>query len=254
MKCTFTYDHYKEILHLFRKKGYNTVSFSSFEPKQPYQLILRHDIDFLGINLSILTDMEMKIGFQSINHFLMTSEVYNINSLAVKSLINRLRKNGHHLGLHIDPTLFSPYSSKQELQNEFKNLINTANIYLGPLDSYSFHRPAIIGTNKDLFPENFPFQVPKCAYSDEFTKSMIYRSDSRREWQDGCICQEIKDLDGRSLQLLIHANWWDLEEINREQNLKNYVNTHLRLIKSYLANNLSFLPESKISLKDFFIG
>ena len=254
MKCTFTYDHYKEILHLFRKKGYNTVSFSSFEPKQPYQLILRHDIDFLGINLSILTDMEVNVGFQSVNHFLITSEVYNINSLAVKRLINRLRKRGHYLGLHIDPTFFSSHLSKQELQKEFKNLMKLAKIYLGSVDSYSFHRPAVIGTNKDLFPENLPFQVPKCAYSDEFTKSMIYRSDSQREWQDGCICQEIKDLDGRSLQLLIHANWWDLEEINREQNLKNYVNTHLRLIKSYLANNLSFLPESKISLKDFFIG
>lgn len=254
MRSSFTYDHYGEILYLLRNEGYKTVSFSNFEPKEPYQLIIRHDIDFLGINLSILTDMEVKVGFQSVNHFLITSEVYNINSLALKNLIRRLRKNGHYLGLHIDPMFFSSCSSKLELQNEFKNLIKSANIYLGSLDSYSFHRPTIIGTNKDLYPENLPFQVPKCAYSDEFMKKMVYRSDSRREWKNGCICQEIKDLDGQSLQLLIHANWWDLEEITREQNLKNYINTQLRLLECYLSNNLSFLPRSKTSLNDFYFG
>ena len=252
MKCTFTHDHYKEILRLFRKKGYNTVSFSSFEPKQPYQLILRHDIDFLGKNLSILTDMEMKIGFQSINHFLLTSELYNINSLAVKKLLNKLKKNGHFLGLHVDTTAISSDSSIEELQKGFKKLLVIAKLLLGHIDSYSFHRPTKYGIYKELFPENLPFNVPKCAYSDDFIKSIIYQSDSKREWKKCCICREIESLKGRSLQLLIHPNWWNSKIINRDQNINDYIIEMSNLTKAYLSDNLSFISEKKNKLNDFF--
>ncbi len=252
MNCSFTHDHYIEILSLLQDEGYNTVSFSSFKPGKPYQLILRHDIDFLGKNLYKLLELEAEIGFRSVNHFLLTSEIYNVNSLAVKNLLIKLKKFGHYVGLHVDPHAFTSRSSL-DLKEEFKNLLNLAKSLLGSIDSYSFHRPTIYGIVEELYPKNLTFKVPRCTYEDIFVKNIIYRSDSRREWQNLCICREIESFNGQSLQLLIHANWWDAKEINRETNIKNFINIIKKLTNTYLTNNLSFLSKSSIPISDFFI-
>lgn len=254
MKCNFTYDHYREILNAFRSDGYDTVSFTTFEPGKKYQLLLRHDIDFLSPNLLFVTNIEKELGFHSINHFLITSELYNLNSKICRIIIAKLRDQHHYIGLHVDPIAIIPEAPTEQFQEGFKALLRLTEVILGEIESYSFHRPAMNGSYKDLLPEHLPFSVPKCAYDTPFFKDIIYRSDSRREWRNGCICKEIKKLNGQSIQLLIHPNWWDEEDITRDQNLQKYIDSITQLTHAYLSNNLSFYPKSKQSLEDFFLN
>jgi len=253
MKCNFTYDHYREILNTFHSIGYKTVSFGSFKPGKPLQLLLRHDIDFLTPNLIAVTDIEKALGFHSINHFLLTSETYNLNSKTCRLLLDKVKENNHYLGLHVDPIAISPYAPVQQFQNSFRRLLNLAREMLGEIDSYSFHRPEINGTYKDLLPESLPFPVPSYSYDNKYSIDIIYRSDSKREWRNGCICQEIRKLEGKSIQLLIHPSWWDEEEIDRSQSLQKYIDSVIQLTQAYLATNLSFYPKNKQPIEDFFI-
>ncbi len=253
MKCNFTYQHYGEILGLFQSEGYETVSFSSFQSGRSFQLLLRHDIDFLAPNLLAVTDIERALGLRSINHFLLTSETYNLNSRSSKALLERLRENRHHLGLHVDPLALSPNSPIRQFQDGFRRLLDLAMEVLGAIDSYSFHRPATSGTYEALLPENLPFPVPKCAYDKEYSKGILYRSDSRREWRNGCICQELEQFKGRSVQLLIHPNWWDEKDLTRSQVIQQYVDSVVQLTQSYLSNNLSFYPRVEQCIDTFFL-
>jgi hypothetical protein len=241
--CNFTRQHYRDILVAAGNLGYRFVSFGDFSPGLARQIILRHDID---LSMEAAVDMaaiEADLGVTSVYHFLLSAEVYNLRSQAGRFALEEIRGGGHQLGLHVDPmAICGGRTEDPDFYGELEKLFSAASSLMGPLDSYSLHRPAVTGRAGDLLPERLSFSVPPYAYSTEFMKEIVYRSDSRREWRQGCIHHELPSLEGRSLQLLIHPIWWTDAEISRKELLAQFVGRQMESAGAYLRSNLSFEP------------
>ena len=243
MPCSFTLDHYEEILKLFKDHNYKFVSFTDYKEDTDNQLILRHDIDFSPDYALKIAEIENALEVQSNYHFLISSEMYNLFSKDVLSIIKQIKGFNHSLGLHFDPSAFESMIDKNQVKESIKYLkllFTTAETALGKLDAYSFHRPATYGMSEKIFTEENKFEFPLCAYDEKFTKKILYRSDSRREWRNGCICKQIDKLEGKSLQLLIHPIWWTENVMDRSQNLIDFKIHISTKTEKYLQNNLSF--------------
>ena len=111
---------------------------------------------------------------------------------------------------------------------------------MGELDAFSFHRPTTYGLFESIFNDSNKNKFPICTYDRKFTEEIIYRSDSRRQWRDGCICKQIKGFKGKSFQLLLHPIWWTKEIKTREENILDLKAIKEEQIERYLEKNLSF--------------
>ena len=85
---------------------------------------------------------------------------------------------------------------------------------------------------------------PLCAYDKKFMKEIPYRSDSRREWRNGCVCKEIEGFNGKNFQLLIHPIWWTDQIKTRDQNIFDFKDLKKHQAEEYLEDNLSFYKKS----------
>ena len=243
MPCSFTFDHYKEILELFKENNYEFTSFENYNENQNKQVILRHDIDFSPEHALKLAEIENELNIRSNYHFLISSEMYNLFSKDVLLIIEKIKKFNHHIGLHFDPTAFGTQIDENNISGSLtflKEIFKTAEIALGKLEAYSFHRPATYGMSERIFTKRNSSLFPLNAYDEQFTKNILYLSDSRKKWRNGCVCKQIDELAGRSLQLLIHPIWWTSELKNREENLSDFKTQMLNMAEKYLQNNLSF--------------
>jgi hypothetical protein len=239
--CAFTESHYREILESFAAAGYQFTSFAGFDRRTNRQVILRHDVDLSLEDALRIARLEREMGIASVFFILVTAEVYNPMSSSGQSVLSELRQLGHQIGLHVDGTALSTDSDDVNARHErLRSLFQTAQQVLGPLDSYSLHRPATSGNPEEFQPSNLSFAVPAYAYAEEYFKRIEYRSDSRRQWRHGCICGQVRDLAGRSLQLVIHPVWWQPTLSTREEVLQRFKLQQQHRVEAYLGKNLSF--------------
>jgi len=238
--CEFTETHYCEIIRAFMEAGYRFTGFNEFLPESTGQIILRHDVDLALEEALRIARLEAKLGVTSVYQILLTAEIYNPMSAAGQAVIKELRKLGHRIGLHVDPVVYNGGRIDRNFFTMLEQMFETAHRTLGPLDSYSIHRPAARGKAEDLQPEHLPFRTPPYAYSDKYFKNILYRSDSRREWRQGCVCRQITEMAGQSIQLVTHPIWWTTEPQSREQVLQVFLEQRKVMADSYLAANLSF--------------
>ena len=236
MNCSFTELHLREILESLRAEGYEFRNFREFSPGADRQVILRHDVDLSLDDAVRIARLEIGLGVTSVFHLLLTADAYNPYSARSRDIVRELRRLGHAVGLHLDPA-----ADPTLRPAEYTAYFQLAEALWGPLDSYSLHRPAAGGRIADFLPEKLGFPVPEFAYHPRFVEEIHYRSDSRREWRSGCICQEARKLEGRSLQLLIHPVWWTPQERSRDEVLRDYLNKRAEDNENYLYENLSFL-------------
>lgn len=243
--CSFTYNHYEEIISLLKDAKYDFVSFREFQRKKTHQVILRHDIDLSLESALKMAEIDHTNGVISVFQFLISSEIYNLNSQTGLKVLQQIKSLNHKIGLHVDPIALGTKKNKiKDIQNKFELQIKIAAMMLGNLDSYSFHRPTTYGFFDHLFPDKLSYSLPPCSNEAIFMENIAYRSDSRRIWKNGCICRQIDELRGKSLQLLIHPIWWTHEERSREQILEDYLQDSLNLTDLYLRNNLSFYKKT----------
>jgi hypothetical protein len=237
--CGFTEAHYCEILRALTAAGYRTVSFAEYVDRVPEQLILRHDIDISLADALRIARLDAAQGMRAVFHFLVTSEVYNMASREGQAVLRQVRSLGHAVGLHIDPiALDLDPASPQPSWEALVRLFRLAEEMLGPLDSFSLHRPATYGELDLLSDPALTAHLP--ASADAMRKRMIYRSDSRRQWRQGCICREIASLAGQPLQLLLHPLWWTTQPVTRDEVMLMQIEQRERVMDRYLAGNLSF--------------
>lgn len=241
MSCSFTESHYRYLLQELLSEGYRFREYIGLSPGETHQVILRHDVDISLEDALRIARIESEMGITSVFHVLLTSEIYNPASNKAKEILEIIRNYGHRIGLHVDPMAIGTGNPEEaSFQKGVRELFDIARLVLGKLDSYSVHRPAANGKMDALHPTRLTFPVPPYADADEYRNGILYRSDSRREWRQGCLCGQIPHFNGQVLQLNTHPIWWPQEMQSREEVLWSHLSRQVGIVDEYFAANLSF--------------
>lgn len=232
MGCSFTLQHYREILEIATKNGYVFLGFHDPRPSRGQRAIyLRHDIDVCLEEATEMARTEAEMGISATYFVLANSPVYN--PLAEESLkhLRYIQQLGHWVGLHIDPVLLSTDDVVQ-FEGQIIDLIEFFRKWLDIVPVVSFHRPpsVILGKN---------FRAFVSTYSPRFFKDIKYISDSRGTWREGCPCQQLNNRAHEAMQMLVHPIWWKItEHESLDQRLGILVEERVRRFRSYLASNV----------------
>ncbi len=179
MSCSFSLEHYRDLLQAAREGGYRWATFG--EEPQAGDLILRHDVD-LSLEAALrMAELEAELGARS-TYFLMTQSVfYNLGSSEGRRALNRLRELDHGVGLHaVWPNL--------ELDDRFDPVV-------------AWHNP-----NPDYMSE--PVDGALNVMQPPYFEPDRYRSDSNQRWRHGCPHDQLRSGEFEWLQLLIHPEIW----------------------------------------------
>jgi hypothetical protein len=206
MKCSFTYEHYKETLLAFVDDGYTVCGLETYARVHPERaLIMRHDVDFCPGAAMKMRMIESLALIGSTFFFRTGARFYNLASANVAELVRSVA-NGGEVGLHfeydarLDPTgadwlcqLNAQLSALERVTGEMAS-------------SVSLHCPTVgedvhCELKKWLCDNKYTY-----AYSDELFREIKYISDSRGLWREACFCNWIGKVD--RLQVLTHPIWW----------------------------------------------
>jgi hypothetical protein len=179
MSCSFSLEHYGELLEAARAGGYRFAFFDA-EPQRG-DLLLRHDVD-LSLEAAVrLAELEAENEVAA-TYFLMTQSVfYNLASPEGLRALNRLRELGHGVGLHA-------VWPGAELDERFDPVV-------------AWHNP-----NADYMSE--PLEAVVNVMQPPFFDADHYRSDSNQRWRHGCPHEALARSEFEWLQLLTHPEIW----------------------------------------------
>jgi hypothetical protein len=183
--CSFTINHYQEILASL--KG------SDFE--------ITHDVDFPPNNVEEIARIEANLGIATKYFIRLRAKHYNALSLENTTLFTKLHKEyGHIIGLHFEASFYTPNSVREGIALEAALLGKTVGAEIKYL---SLHCPAKAGTITDAV---VPSGLQLYSYDSPYYKDKKYISDSGGRWREGCACNHI----GKHPKLLVltHPNWW----------------------------------------------
>jgi hypothetical protein len=179
MTCSFSVEHYGELLAAARQGGYR-FRFFDREP-EPGDLLLRHDVD-LALEAAVeVAQLEADAGVGA-TYFLMTESVfYNLDSHEGRTALQRLRQLGHRVGLHA-------VWPRTEMDERFD--------------------PVVAWHNPDPEYVNEPLHGLVNVMAPPWFSPPTYRSDSNQRWRSGCPHEELAAGRFEWLQLLTHPEIW----------------------------------------------
>lgn len=213
MTNDFTEKRYAELLDLATSRfSFHLVSDI---PEKDNIAIWRHDIDFSPQNALNLAYLEHERDIKATYFVQLSSLFYSPFDTKVISLIKEIRKLGHEIGLHFDPSIYT--SDKcDNLLNETKTLENLLEI---EIHSFSLHNPTTY--DNSLYKE---LEVHKLhnASSPILRDRFSYCSDSNGIWRFTPLKDMITDPDITNLYVLTHPIWWSSESSSpREKVVSN---------------------------------
>lgn len=232
MGCSFTLQHYCEILEIAKKNGYIFLGFHDPRPFCGQRVIyLRHDIDICLEEAVEMARTEAEMGISATYFVLANSPVYNPLAEESLKLVRYIQQLGHWVGLHIDPVLLSTDDIVQ-FEEQVIGFIQFFREWLDIVPVVSFHRPSSVVLGKD-------FRAFVSTYSPRFFKAIKYISDSRGTWREGCPCQRLSKRAHEAMQILIHPIWWKItEHESLDHRLFILLEERVRRFRSYLASNV----------------
>lgn len=237
MKCSFTLQHYREILEIAKSNGYTFLGFHESSPSKRQKVIyLRHDLDVCieeGLDMAAL---EAELGIKATYYLLVNSPLYNPLSADSIELITQIQEKGHWIGLHLDLVLLTS-GDKGRLEEDVQYFLKFFGNKFKLAPVVSFHRPVPEVLGHD-------FQGFVSTYSRHFFIDIKYISDSRGIWREGCPCQALKKGIYTALQMLVHPIWWkQIESESLNERLHALLSARLKQSKTYLGANIEPLAE-----------
>lgn len=231
----FNKNIYKKFLQQFLDAGYDFIDYNSAKSyKDKKYILLRHDIDFDVKAALKLAKLEAEIGIKSTFFFMLRSSLYNVFDSENTKYINEIISLGHHLGIHFDRTSYPSQLSKHNISEkcnfEAKLLSDWFNI---EVKIVSYHRPDIDQLSGDL-KSSYPLIN---TYMKDFTKDILYRSDSRGTWKYGNPLKSESFSNGLPMQILIHPIWWHNNTKNSHDILTEYLKRRCEDIEYEIAKN-----------------
>jgi hypothetical protein len=190
-------------------------------PTRP-QLFLRHDVDVSLSRALPMAEIECQHKVRATYMFIPDSRLYNVQALAGRRVLSRLKDLGHEIAVHFD--LDEARRLNGSALDKSEGDINRAcqiieDITGAAVRSVSFHRPIpgfLYG------PLTIGNRVN--AYARELMVNYI--SDSRGQWQRPVL--KIPRKRGTVTQLLIHPIWWGTAHVSPEERLQEFFESESR--------------------------
>lgn len=184
-KCAFTLDHYREILVKAKGCGYSFESFkNSAIPTDKQAIFMRHDVDGSPRAALEMAQVEADVGVHSAYFFMLDCPLYRMGSHVTVDVIHQIRSMGHDIGRHVTN------ANNKDMDSIAKPFT---------MIEYSIHSPQAHHLGAKTIPRN--------TYDPRFFSDILYISDSRGAWRNGCVCQLMGE-KGKQMQVLIHPEWW----------------------------------------------
>jgi hypothetical protein len=198
----FTIENYKHLLRL-ALQYYTPTSFNSLNSNSKF-ILWRHDID-ISINRGLrLAQINAELGIKSTFFLSLHSQFYNLfEKNQIKKLIE-INNFGHDIGLHFDTSVYqikNRINLETFIAHEKEVVSNLLNLKLVAI---SFHNPS----ESDLRFEDESYSELINTYSKKLKDEVEYCSDSNGYWKYKKLEDVILSNSPKSLQVLIHPEWW----------------------------------------------
>lgn len=233
--CSFTLEHYRATLESWVGNGVLFCRFTRHSDKERV-VILRHDVDFDLDAVVPLASLEYELSVTSTYFLRLTSDYYNLCSPSATRVVNYLLEHDFEIGLHFDAALYSG-RTVEEIERAMENEARLLSAMVGiNIEVVSFHRPGseVLGWKPGMLVN---------AYAPEFLFGTTkYISDSAKHWREGCMCmfRGVAEWDKiRTLQVLVHPEWWTLNECSVSDRVTNFLRNRVALLKQGLSSEIN---------------
>ena len=231
----FTYEYYRNLLDELKTQEYEFIFFDdliSVEDPNKKVVLLRHDIDFDPEKALKLAEIEKENNVSSTFFFLLNSVFYNVHSVKILSIINKIIAYGHSIGVHFDTSSYEFIDKSFNLQKFIKKEIDSfEKLFKYKISTISFHRPT---TNILLNNISIPFRH---TYEEIYTKKVKYLSDSKKQMSEGDILQIIRNSKYKKMQLLIHPIWWSEKSVSSDSDYNLFVKRKIIELEQAIVDN-----------------
>lgn len=179
-----------------------------------------------------MAHLERKNNVRSTYFFLLTSGVYNILDKDIINKIIFIKRLGHEIGLHFDPSVYNKRKILNGLKMELKIF---EKLFKKKVKIISFHRP-----NKNFFTMNKKILGISHTYQKLYSKKISYFADSRNLFRYGHPLKSTDFKNNLNLQILIHPIWWQKKfKIHTNTKIKEFIKKKNQDLKENLLKNLS---------------
>ena len=205
----FTYDAYEKLICTLHENGYQIRGYHDYCALKKCA-ILRHDIDYDLRRAVAFSEIEKRCNAKSTYFVLLTSDFYNLASKSSMMVLDKLRKNGHEIGLHFDEVQYLREENKWNREEMIDNIIREVDLLSKiidePVRTVSMHRPS-----KETLESNLEIPGIINSYSDQFFNDFKYVSDSRMRWREN-VNEIINTSFYDRLHILTHPFWYGYKE------------------------------------------
>lgn len=238
----FTEEHYTHCLEL-AQKSYLFRSFHDFSKKEHF-VIWRHDIDISPQRALRLAEIESKMGISATYFLRLHSEFYNLFEKEIYDLFKQIILLGHNIGLHFETKfyLIEEESKLIEHLNYEKNLLE--NLFRQEINAFSFHNP-----------EKFELSFNKASYanmintySDYFTKTVGYCSDSNGYWRFRRLQDVLISREDKQLQVLTHPSLWQPYPCSPRERIQRCLDGRMKNAASLYDRTLQLSNRENVGL------
>ena len=215
----FTYSSYSQLLANIAKSGYTFTNYHDYE-KVSNPCILCHDVDFDMGKAYKLANIEVEAQYPIYTTYfiLINTNFYNVFSSTVNSIIKKIIKMGHEIGLHFDETFYSEPTPSQMEKHIQKEVTLLEQIIEEPVRSVSMHRPSKLTLEANI---SIPGVINR--YSKIFFNEFKYLSDSRHTWREDV--ESIVSMKRHNkLHILTHPFWYTEGEMSCKEKLSSFIN------------------------------
>ena len=194
MSCSFSLEHYRELLEAAKAGGYRWAGFD--RAPAPGDLLLRHDVDLSLAAAVAMAEVEAEAGVWS-TWFLMTRSVfYNLDSQEGVAAVTRLRELGGRIAHHaVWPDV--------DLDERFE--------------------PVVAWHNPDPEYMSAPVEGAVNAMTAPWFDAGHYRSDSNQRWRHGCPHEALARGEPDWLQLLVHPEIWVYDGATMGETMRSFL-------------------------------
>jgi hypothetical protein len=194
------------------KENYRFVSYGERDFKRK-SIFLRHDVDFSVNSAYALASIETELKIKSTFFLLPHSDFYNLFEEEITSIIRKIIKSGHNIGLHFDCEYYGVRTEKALIDKLYLEKNFLENIFETDIKVFSFHNPDKFALSR----AGYRYAGMINTYSEFFNNKVTYISDSNGYWRFKRLEDMLKEGNERALQILLHPEWWQVKVLSPKE-------------------------------------
>ena len=235
----FDRKNYSAMVRSILRQGFHPSSYKVLVSSEASDLrgrvLFRHDVDFCLDSALQIAEWDAGLGIESTFFVLVNTDFYNLSSNRCRVLLGNLVNLGHSVGLHFDAHGLDESDLLPRLLFE-KGVLDDSLPVGVSVDSFSFHRPAALGPEKNL--NNLGIRSGLIdAYDSRIFNPSIYCSDSGGEWAYGDPSSRDWSSERDTIQVLTHPEWWVYNQPSPTAILNQFISNISELNRGWVKSN-----------------